>query len=178
MARCAQPRLPDVRLFQHLTGVDLKRRFTVICRQCEVECKRFGKDRNGVQRFRCRQGFRTFLEPHQPRQRPLGRMYTALDDAVQVLSLMIEGMSVASIQRHEGMHHTTVLSLLLLAGERCERLATSRIRNIPCKDQCDEIWGFPPFKRRKRTNGRGKRTTTKWVMPIASSLSSATRSWS
>jgi IS1 family transposase len=70
-------------------------------------------------------------------------MYTKLHDATQVLSLKIEGMSVSSIERHAGMHHTTILSLLVLAGERCERLLSSRIQNIPCTDvQCDEIWGF------------------------------------
>jgi IS1 family transposase len=70
-------------------------------------------------------------------------MYTALEDATKVLSLLIEGMSIASIERHAGMHHTTILSLLVLAGEQCERVASSRIRNIPCEDvQCDEIWGF------------------------------------
>jgi len=70
-------------------------------------------------------------------------MYTKLQDAVQVISLMIEGMSVSSIERHTEMHHTTILSLLAVAGVRCERLLSSQIRNIPVKDvQCDEIWGF------------------------------------
>jgi len=70
-------------------------------------------------------------------------MYTKLDDATEVISLMIEGNSIASIKRHAGMHHTTILSLLNVAGERCESLLSEKIRNIPCEDvQCDEIWGF------------------------------------
>lgn len=115
----------------------------MICHHCQVECKRFGKDRHGVQRFRCRKCKKTFLEPHQPRQRPLGSMYTKLDDATQVVSLMIEGMSISSVQRFTKMHHTTILSLLTVAGERCENLLSNKIQNIPCEDvQCDEIWGF------------------------------------
>jgi hypothetical protein len=47
------------------------------------------------------------------------------------------------VQRFAGMHHTTILSLLALAGERCERLLFNRIQNIPVQDvQCGEIWGF------------------------------------
>jgi len=70
-------------------------------------------------------------------------MYTHLDDASRVISLMIEGMSISGIQRHTRMHHTTILSLLNVAGLRCEKLLSSRIKNIPVQDvQCDEIWGF------------------------------------
>jgi len=117
----------------------------VICHKCEIECNRFGKDRHGVQRFRCRQCSRVFLEAHDPHpcNRPLGTMYTGLDKAVPVVSLMIEGMSISAIKRHTTMHHSTILSLLTVAGDRCERLLSNRIQNIPCDDvQCDEIWGF------------------------------------
>lgn len=52
-------------------------------------------------------------------------------------------MSVSGIERHAGMNHNTILSLLKVAGRRCEKLLPTRIQNIPCEDvQCDEIWGF------------------------------------
>ncbi len=52
-------------------------------------------------------------------------MYTKLHDAIQVRSLMIEGMSVSSIERHPRMHHTTIPSLLAVAGLNGEKLLSS-----------------------------------------------------
>ncbi len=37
----------------------------------------------------------------------------------------------------------TVLSILVLAGERCERLLGDKLRNVPVSNvQADEIWSF------------------------------------
>ncbi len=71
-------------------------------------------------------------------------MYTKLDAAVAVLDLLIEGMGVGNIERLENTpHHGTILTLIALAGERCQKILNRRIRNIPCQDvQCGEIWGF------------------------------------
>ena len=42
-----------------------------------------------------------------------------------------------------GVHRDTILRLLVLAGERCEKLIGRLIVNVPVKDvQCDEIWSF------------------------------------
>ena len=35
------------------------------CHYCKNTCKRFGKHRNGLQHFRCRQCKRTFTEEHE-----------------------------------------------------------------------------------------------------------------
>ena len=110
------------------------------CHNCRIECNHFGKHRNGLQRFRCAQCQKTFTEPHE---RPLEAMYTPLERAVQVLQLLVEGCSVRSVERITGMHRDTVLRVLAVAGERCERLMTERVRNVRVRDvQCDEIWGF------------------------------------
>src|SRR5882724_6897442 len=110
------------------------------CQNCQAECKRFGKDRKGNQRFRCRQCGKTYQEA---RDNTLNGMYTPIDKAVQVLQLFVEGMTVSSIERITGLHHKTILSLLTLAGEKCERLSERLIRNVPVDDlQADELWGF------------------------------------
>ena len=49
-------------------------------------------------------------------------MRISLDKAEMVLSLMLEGMSIRSIQRITGVHQETILNLLVIAGEKCERL--------------------------------------------------------
>ena len=120
------------------------------CHNCQILCKKFGKHRNGLQRFRCKQCRKTFTESHTD---PLDGMYTPLDKAAQVLNLLLEGCSVNSTARLADIHHTTILNLLSVAGEKCERLMDSHVRNVPVSDvQCDEIWGFV-----------GKKEANKWM---------------
>jgi transposase-like protein/IS1 family transposase len=110
------------------------------CHSCRIVCKRFGKHRNGLQRFRCNQCQKTFTEDHQ---RPLDEMRLPLDKAVNVLQLLLEGMSVRSVERVTGVHRDTILRLLVLAGDRCRRLMQQKIEHLPVRDvEADEIWGY------------------------------------
>jgi IS1 family transposase len=70
-------------------------------------------------------------------------MRLPLDRAVSILQLLLEGMSVRSVERVTGVHRDTILRLLVLAGERCEALMLSKVQNLPVKDvEVDEIWGY------------------------------------
>jgi IS1 family transposase len=70
-------------------------------------------------------------------------MRLPLDRAVSILQLLLEGMSVRSVERVTSVHRDTILSLLVLAGERCQRLMDERLVDLPVRDvQADEIWGF------------------------------------
>ena len=110
------------------------------CPQCESRCKLFGKHRNGLQRYRCNHCRKTYTEEHK---RPLGAMTVPVERAVLALQLLIEGTSIRSTERITGLHRDTILRLLVLAGERCEKLLGRKLRNVPVKDvQCDEIWGY------------------------------------
>jgi len=110
------------------------------CHNCRIECKRHGRDRHGVQRFKCRQCSKTFLEP---REDYLDGMYLPIEKAEMVLRLLLEGNSVSSTERLTGIHHGTILKLLVLAGERCEKLMARKIRNLAVRDvECDEVWSF------------------------------------
>lgn len=110
------------------------------CHSCQSVCKRFGRHRNGLQRFRCRQCKRTFTEEHE---KPLDEMRLSPDRAVAVLQLLLEGMSIRSVERVRSIHRDTILKLLVLAGERCQRLLRERIKGLKVEDvQCDEIWGY------------------------------------
>ena len=58
-------------------------------------------------------------------------------------SLLLEGMSVRSAERITGVHRDTILRLLVLAGERCQRLMDEKIKNLDVADvEMDEIFGF------------------------------------
>jgi transposase-like protein/IS1 family transposase len=121
------------------------------CHNCRIECKRNGKNRKGEQRYACRQCRRRFTEPKEDH---LDGMYLPMEKAELVLQLLLEGNSVSSVERITDVHHTTILKLLVLAGEKCERLMGEKIRNVPVKDvQCDELWSFIQKKEKRRKPG-------------------------
>lgn len=117
------------------------------CHNCRIECKRHGRDRKGNQRYRCHNCSKTFLEP---REKPLEGMYLPIEKAEMVLRLLLEGNSVSSVERLTEVHHTTILKLLVLAGEKAERIMAEKIRNIAVRDiECDELWSFIGKKQKR-----------------------------
>jgi transposase-like protein/IS1 family transposase len=124
------------------------------CHNCQASCKRFGKHRNGLQRFRCSQCSKTYTEDHQ---RPLDEMRLPVDRAVSILQLLLEGMSVRSVERVTNVHRDTILKLLVLAGERCEALMQSKLQSLTVKDvEVDEIWGFVGKKEGHKSDDDGE----------------------
>jgi transposase-like protein/IS1 family transposase len=113
---------------------------TMTCESCEVKCQRFGTHRNGLRRFRCPRCHKTYTEAHKP---ALDGSYLSQDRIVLALRLLIEGNSLSSTERITDIDRNTITKLLVLAGEKCEKLMGRVIVNVPVKDvQCDEIWGF------------------------------------
>jgi len=112
----------------------------VTCHNCHTECRKFGKHRNGLPRYQCRQCRKTFTEPHAD---TLDGMYLPMEKAELVLRLLLEGSSVSTVERITEVHHTTILKLLVLAGEKAERVMAQKIRNVQARDvECDEVWSF------------------------------------
>jgi transposase-like protein/IS1 family transposase len=113
---------------------------TMTCKECGVRCQRFGTHRNGLRRFRCPQCKRTLTEPHKL---TLGEMYVSEEKALLVLQLLLEGNSIRSTQRLTDIDQNTIMKMLVLAGEKCDKLMGRLIVNVPAKDvQADEIWGY------------------------------------
>ena len=80
-------------------------------------------------------------------------MRIELDKALVVLHHLVEGTSVRATMRLTGVNRNTILDLLALMGERCERLLAGRIKNVPVVDvQADEIWGFVKMKEKTRAS--------------------------
>jgi IS1 family transposase len=105
-----------------------------------VSRQRFGRHRNGLRRFRGSQCKKTYTESHQL---TLGEMFVPQEKANLVIQLLIEGNSIRSTQRITGVDQNTIMKILVLAGEKCEKLMGRLIVNIPVKDwECDEIWGY------------------------------------
>ena len=117
------------------------------CHNCKIECRKFGKTRKGQQRHQCCQCHKTYSDP---RNEHMGGMYTSPEKIIAVITLLVEGCSIRSIQQITGIDQNTVMKILVLAGEQCERLFESKVRNVKVSDvQCDEIWGFVGCKEKR-----------------------------
>ena len=138
-----------------------KAEMTMTCEACTVSCQRFGKHRNGLRRFRCPQCKRTYTEPHQ---RVLDATYIPEDRIVLALQLLLEGNSIRSTERITQLDRNTIMRLLVLAGERCEKLMDARMRNLEVKHlQIDEIWTYVQKKARHVRKGDSPEIGDQWV---------------
>lgn len=118
------------------------------CPTCNAPAKKFGKDRNGLQRYRCRECKKTFLEAHK---RPLQEMRLPIEKAVAVVQHLVEGCSVRTTERITGVEKRTILSLLALVGERCEKMMEQSIKGLKVREvACDEVWGYVGMKARTK----------------------------
>jgi len=127
------------------------------CPTCNKPAKKFGTHRNGLQRYRCSLCKKTFTEPHT---RLFGDMILSEEKAISVLQHLVEGCSVRTVSRLTGVHPRTILNLLTLVGERCEKLMNERIHGLRVKDvQCDEMWGYIGMKEKTKTR-KGEDDTT------------------
>jgi transposase-like protein/IS1 family transposase len=116
------------------------------CHSCRIECRKFGK-RGNRQRFQCTTCHKVFTEP---RQDHLDGMYLPAEKAEMVLRLLLEGNSVSSVERATEVHHTTILKLLVLVGDKCERIMAEKVRNVEVRDvECDEVWSHIGKKQKR-----------------------------
>lgn len=122
------------------------------CAACQTDCKKFGRTREGHQRFRCRTCRKTYSE--RP-ERPLGDLRLPLDRALLCLHLLCEGSSVRAVERITGTEKKAVLRLLVQVGEGCERMLAETVKDIPVKDvQADELWTYIRCKQGTRERNK------------------------
>jgi IS1 family transposase len=66
-----------------------------------------------------------------------------LEMRVQVLSALVEGVSIRATARMTGVSKTTILKLLADVGWACDAFHDRVMRNLHCgRIECDEIWAF------------------------------------
>jgi IS1 family transposase len=62
---------------------------------------------------------------------------------VEIISQLVEGMSLRAITRTTGCSINTVTALLVAAGQACSDYQDRHLRNLACRRlQLDEIWAF------------------------------------
>jgi IS1 family transposase len=77
-------------------------------------------------------------------------VYLPIEKTEMVLRLLLEGNSVSSVERATDVHHTTILKLLVLASDKCERIMAEKVRNVEVRDvECDEVWSFIGKKQKR-----------------------------
>jgi transposase-like protein/IS1 family transposase len=120
---------------------------TMTCDNCGAACQRFGKHRNGLQRFRCPNCKKTYTESHEL---TLGEMYIPQEKMLMAVSLLLEGNSIDSTSRITGLDQNTIMKALVLAGEKAERVMATRIVNVPVRDvEADEVWSYVGKKEKR-----------------------------
>jgi transposase-like protein/IS1 family transposase len=134
---------------------------SITCEACNLRCQSIGKHRNGLRRFRCPNCRKSYTEPHR---RTLDTMYISSDKASLALQLLLEGNSIRSTERITGLDQNTIMTLLLKAGERCQKLMDERMRNLKCRFlEVDEIWTYIGKKRRNVREGDSPELGDQWV---------------
>lgn len=67
----------------------------------------------------------------------------------QILSMLVEGMSMRSVSRITGVSINTVSKLLVDAGNACAAYHDETVRDVKAaRVQCDEIWSFVGAKQK------------------------------
>ena len=109
---------------------------SIFCPLCSGIVRKYGKDKFGQQRYRCNPCAKTFIADKRP-------MRLQRAKAILCLKLLVEGNSIRSTGRISEVHRDTILHLIEVIGERCEKVMEEQIRDIPLQYvQADEIWGF------------------------------------
>lgn len=71
------------------------------------------------------------------------------DKQEMIIGALVEGASIRSTERMTGVHRDTIMRLLVRAGESCENIMKTKMRNLPCKNiEVDEVWSYVGKKQR------------------------------
>ena len=109
---------------------------------------KFGKTRQGRQRFRCKQCQMSFSE----RKGTLfyGK-HTDEETIIEVLMMLIEKMSISAISRVKGIKADTILSWVRLAGQHAEAVEEALLsRYQVSRAELDGLWSFVANKGEKK----------------------------
>src|ERR1700722_8860509 len=66
-----------------------------------------------------------------------------LEKRVQIITCLVEGMSIRATTRLTGCSKNTIVKLLVSVGKACAIFHDETVKNVASKRvQCDEIWSF------------------------------------
>lgn len=90
-----------------------------------------------------------------------------LEKRVQIINLLVEGMSLRATARVADVSINTVMKLFISVGKACQTFHDSIVHHIKVERiECDEIWSFV-YSKNKNTaegdRGNGKGDVWTWV---------------
>lgn len=114
----------------------------------DVEAKmiiRYGKTRDGRQRYQCKSCKKTFNERK-------GTLFynrkTAEKDILECLALLAEGVRISSISRSKGFKEDTILSFLREAAHHAEAVEAIMLNEYKISQvQIDGLWTYVGHKK-------------------------------
>ncbi|WP_457653223.1 transposase [Rhodocaloribacter sp.] len=113
---------------------------------------RFGKTRQGKQRFRCKTCRKTFNENYGTL---LHGKRTEEKDILETLALLAEGVRISSLHRTKGFKEDTILRWLREAAEHAEELEERLLEDYQIeRGQLDGLWSYVRNKGQKNTTKR------------------------
>ncbi len=66
-----------------------------------------------------------------------------------VIAALVEGNSIRSVERMQGVHRDTITRLMIRIADGCERLMDEMMRELTCpRLQLDEIWAYVGMKQK------------------------------
>ncbi len=77
----------------------------------------------------------------------------SIEKKYSILSQLVEGCSIRSIERITGVHRDTIIRLLVQVGEMAKEIMDSQLVNLQCRYvQVDELWGYVGKKQKQCTD--------------------------
>src|SRR3954471_24762060 len=115
---------------------------------------KFGRSRQGVQRYRCKGCETTFSAT---RGTLFYRKRTPVKDILETLALLAEGVRISSLSRAKGFKEDTILSWLRQAARHSQAVEDVLLADYRLsKAQVDGLWTYVGNKGQKGATKRGR----------------------
>jgi transposase-like protein len=120
----------------------------------EANIIKFGKSKQGVQRYQCKSCRTTFSAT---RGTLFYRKHTPLKDILETLALLAEGVRISSLSRTKGFKEDTILRWLREAARHAEAVEDVLMADYRLsKAQVDGLWTYVGNKGQKGATKRGR----------------------
>lgn len=109
--------------------------------------EKYGRTRQGVQRYRCRSCGKTFTETTGT---IFFRKRTPEHEILETLALLAEGSRISSLSRAKGFKEDTILAWLRQAAQHAEQIENVLMKDFKVKrGQLDALWAYVRHKGEK-----------------------------
>jgi len=115
---------------------------------------KFGRSRQGVQRYRCKSCATTFAAT---RGTLFYRKHAPLKDILETLALLAEGVRISSLSRAKGFKEDTILRWLREASRHAEAVEDVLLEDYRLsKAQVDGLWAYVGNKGQEGATKKGR----------------------